>query len=141
MLNSKITILILIFLFGAPLVIAQSCFSDAQCSNGGDWYPNAQKQLVREYCSSEGVCKIDEIRNVECARDDDCSNGFICDTAHASPTAWTCLQIDKYADNSNEQQQYSGTSDNNTMLGASIIGGCVVIGLIVLGLILRRKKN
>ena len=73
-------ILGLSFILMVSPVLAQSCFSDAQCANGGASFRNTDNQIVREYCSSEGVCRIAEIKNVECTTNEACGNGYICDT-------------------------------------------------------------
>jgi hypothetical protein len=64
-------------------VVNKTCFSDAQCDNGGIPYPVSSKIIGQKTCVS-GNCSYKE-RTVGCTYDSDCSSGKICDR-----NTWTC---------------------------------------------------
>jgi len=66
-----------------------SCFSDAQCANGGAWYYHSSKQVIRESCE-EGYCELQSPVTVACARDSDCGNGQVCQKV-GEISNWKCV--------------------------------------------------
>ena len=83
-----------------------------------------------------------EVMNVECAKDSDCGNGEVCQKVGAIEN-WECVKTtgDPALQNIPPTNRDS-SSDNNSILTASIIiGVCIVIGFIILAIILGRKKK
>jgi len=83
-----------------------------------------------------------EVMNVECAKDSDCGNGEVCQMVGPIEN-WECVkgQGDPALQNIPTTNQ-DLSSDNNSILIASIIvGACIVIGFIILAIILSRKRK
>jgi len=83
-----------------------------------------------------------EVMNVECARDSDCGNGEVCQMVGPIEN-WECVkgQGDPSLQNIPATNQNSSSDNNSILIASVIIGVCIVIGFIILAIILSRKKK
>lgn len=115
----------------------QTCFSDAQCANGGAYVPIGVGKIQAERCVA-GECTLTSIRTVECTYDAQCNSGEHCDRL-----TWSC-EGDDVVDYCGDGKCNSLTEDQNTCpidCGTPnvppkdytfiIISGFVVLGLIL----------
>ncbi len=83
------------------------------------------------------VTSISAEGNVECARDDDCGNGEVCQKI-GNPTNWYCVNT---AGETTQTNITTNETNYTPIIVASIIGVSVIIGFIILAIILRKKKQ